>query len=609
MHRRPILTLGVVIFLGIGVFWVVFSQPAIRAVSAQSPKASTAPAHPTKTLSDQTPAKDDTAVIFYVQDPDTLNPLTSNDNVSEELLKLSYEYLAQRRYDDPTKWEPLLAESWDFDRDKLEYTIHLRKGVMWHPIKLPNGKELPATELTAADVKFTFDCLFNKYVEASHYRSYYEDSEAKDEAHKLRMKVSLVPGDKYTVKMRWSKPYFLMDDWSLWSIFIIPRHVFSVNENGEPISLDVSSKEFANGFNNHWANKLGCGTGPMMLTKWIKDRQVEFQRNPNYWGAPYYFSRVIYRTNSNLNTALQETLQGQYDHALIPQKDQYVQSKTHPNVLSGKVKLVDYFYPAYRYIGYNENREFFKDKRVRWALSHAVPVDQIVDKVFHKLAVRVTGPFQVGSPANDETLPPVDFDLEKSKKLLDEAGWIDSNGDGIRDKMIDGQRVDASFDFMIYSDIEAYQTIAEIVKQNCRKIGVEVKISPAKWDLMLQKLRKKEYDATMLGWTMDWKNDPFQIFHSSQADLPDTSNNINYKNPAVDRLIEKLRVTIDDDEQNKIFKQIHKLIYDDQPYTFLFADKETAGEDARMQNIKFYTLRPAFDSRLWYSSAPRMMGQ
>ena len=309
-----------------------------------------------------------------------------------------------------------------------------------------------------------------------------------------------------------------------------------------------------------------------------------------------------------MNTALQETLQGQYDHALIPQKDQYVQSKTHPNVLSGKVKLVDYFYPAYRYIGYNENREFFKDKRVRWALSHAVPVDQIVDKVFHKLAVRVTGPFQVGSPANDETLPPVDFDLEKSKKLLDEAGWIDSNGDGIRDKMIDGQRVDASFDFMIYSDIEAYQTIAEIVKQNCRKIGVEVKISPAKWDLMLQKLRKKEFDATMLGWTMDWKNDPFQVFHSSQADLPDTSNSINYKNPAVDRLIEKLRVTIDDDEQNKIFKQIHKLIYDDQPYTFLFADKETAGENARMQNIKFYTLRPAFDSRLWYSSAPRMMG-
>ena len=270
-------------FLGIGVFWVVSNPPAARFVSAQTPTSLSA-ARPTKTLSGQTPAKDDTVVIFYPQDPDTLNPLTANDSVSEEFFKLSYEYLAQRRYDDPTKWEPLLAESWDFNRDKLEYTLHLRKGVKWHPMKLPNGKELPATEFTAADVKFTFDCLFNKYVEASHYRSYYEDSEANDEAHKLRMKVSLVPGDKYTVKMKWTKPYFLMDDWSLGSIFIIPRHVFSVNENGEPISLDVSSKEFANGFNNHWANKSGCGTGPLMLTKWTRDKQVEFQRNPNYWG-------------------------------------------------------------------------------------------------------------------------------------------------------------------------------------------------------------------------------------------------------------------------------------------------------------------------------------
>ena len=115
-------------------------------------------------------------------------------------------------------------------------------------------------------------------------------------------------------------------------------------------------------------------------------------------GGAVLFFCAIYRTNSNLNTALQQTLQNEYDFAVIPQKDQFVQSKTHPNVISGKVKLVDYFYPGYRYIGYNLNREFFKDKRVRWALSHAVPVDQIVDKVFHNLAVRVSGPFEVGSP-------------------------------------------------------------------------------------------------------------------------------------------------------------------------------------------------------------------
>ena len=156
MNRRPVFFASVMGFLGIGVFWVVFNPPAARLVSAQSPTSS-AGSRPTKTFSGQTPAKDDTVVIFYPQDPDTLNPLTANDSVSEEFFKLSYEYLAQRRYDDPTKWEPLLAESWDFNRDKLEYTLHLRKGVKWHPMKLPNGKELPATEFTAAIEKKDFD--------------------------------------------------------------------------------------------------------------------------------------------------------------------------------------------------------------------------------------------------------------------------------------------------------------------------------------------------------------------------------------------------------------------------------------------------------------------
>ena len=111
------------------------------------------------------------------------------------------------------------------------------------------------------------------------------------------------------------------------------------------------------------------------------------------------------------------------------------------------------------------------------------------------------------------------------------------------------------------------------MKENCRQIGVDVRISPTKWALMLQKLRKQEFEACILGWGMDWKSDPFQIFHSSQADVPDSSNHVGYKNPEVDRLIEQLRVTLEPEEQAKIARQIHRLIYDDQPYTFLFSEK------------------------------------
>ena len=547
-------------------------------------------------------------LLSYSQDPDTVNGITSNDTVSAAFSRWVYETLGQPDYKDPDKILPCLATHWEFDKEKLEFTIHLRRGVKWHPIRLPNGELLPEREFTSRDVKFSFDCVLNPHIEAAHIRSYYEDPEAADPSK--RYKVKCVVLDKYTVKVPWTKPYFLADEFTLVGFPIIPRHVYSVDENGEPISFDFSSREFAKGFNNHWANTRMCGTGPMIFKKWQRNRKLVLERNPHYWGKPYYFSKIIYRCIPNPNTSTQKVLQNELDFCGIAQKDQFVQSRDHPNVKSGKVKLVDYKYPGYRYIGYNMRRQVFKDKQFRRALAYAVPVQKIIDTVFEGLAVPATGPFLPNSFACDPTVERITYDLDEARRLLDAAGWKDTDEDGVREKMIDNVKVPAKFDLMIYTDSPSFRAVAEIYRENCRRIGVEVQLSPAEWNLMLQKLRKWNFDACMLGWGTSWKKgDPFQLWHGSQADIQDSSNHCGYHNDEVDKLIERLRVTLDDDRQKELFHKIHRLIYEDQPYTFLFSENATAGQDARIQGVRFYRIRPCTDSREWHSSKPRILGK
>jgi peptide/nickel transport system substrate-binding protein len=236
-------------------------------------------------------------------------------------------------------------------------------------------------------------------------------------------------------------------------------------------------------------------------------------------------------------------------------------------------------------------------------------VDQIIETIYHGLAAPIHGPFVPGSPNADPTLKPLDFNLDEARRLLDDAGWKLKPGESIRTKMINGVEEQAKFDLMIYNSQATYESIATILKNNCRQIGILMQITPAAWSLLIDKLNNKSFDACMLGWAMAWKDDPFQIWHSSQADVLHTSNSIGFRNPEVDKLIDELRRTMDPVKQIELYHQFDDIIYKDQPYTFLFVDKQTSGYDARMQNVKFYQLRPCIDTREWFSSHPRLLGE
>lgn len=538
----------------------------------------------------------DELVRAYPDDPDTLNPLLANDTQSEEFFRHTTEGFAARTVQNPDVWEKQLATDWkrtETEDGKLVFDITLRQGVKWHKVTVKTAageKTIEPREFTSNDVYFTYQVMMNPHVRCAAIRSYYGDLE------------DVKRTGKYSVQFIWKKKYFLAEEFTL-GFSPIPRHIFAYKEDGSPLPADVSSEAFAEEFNRHWFNGWICGTGPMKLSVYIPKERVELVRNENYWGQPAYYNKYVYLRVQDDTKRYLMFLKGETDTAGLTPK-RYDEIKERKEYKSGEISVETFDYPVYRYLGWNLNRAIFKDRRVRWAFAHATPREKITKTILRGLASVTDGPFNKNSKAYDKTIPTVQYDPEKAKKLLKEAGWEDTDGNGVLEKNIEGKRIELAFTVIIYQGSEDYQKMAEVLRDEYGKVGAKLEILPLPWDQFLKVLKERKFDACILGWALSWTNDPYQIWHSSQADEEDSSNHISYRNKEVDELIETLRYTIDEDKQVEIYHKIHRIIYDDQPYCFLWVDKGIVAYSNRLTNVRFYgTIRPCYDIREWRTVA------
>jgi ABC-type transport system substrate-binding protein len=534
----------------------------------------------------------------YGDPPDLLNPLISSDTTSEAFLRHTMESLADRKVQNPNELEPVLAEEWEkieTDDGKLIFDIKLREGVKWHrvTVKTSEGtKTMEPAEFTSKDVVFSYRVMMNPNVRCAHIRSYYTDLE------------SVKRRGKYQVRFTWSSKYFLSEDFTL-GFPIIPEHILSMKEDGSPMPADPSSEEFGNLFNDHWFNNWICGTGRYMLETYDPNERVVLVRNEDYWGEEPFYKKFVYHRIQEDTKAYLTFLKGELDTEGLNPK-QYEEIQDRDEFRSGMIKSAIYDYPSYLYLGWNLTKPIFKDKQTRWAFAHATPRGKIIETILRGLATRTDGPFNIHSDAYDRSLPSVEYEPDKSRTLLEEAGWTDTDGDGIREKSIEGKRIPLEFSIIIPEGSENARKISEVLRSEYGKVGAKIEINPLPWGQFLNVLKDRSFDGCILGWALGWKQDPYQLWHSSQADEPESSNHVSYRNKDVDELIETLRYTLDEGNQIELYHKIHRLIYEDQPYCFLWVSKAIAAYNARLSGVKFYsTVRPCYDEREW-STIPGM---
>jgi peptide/nickel transport system substrate-binding protein len=239
-----------------------------------------------------------------------------------------------------------------------------------------------------------------------------------------------------------------------------------------------------------------------------------------------------------------------------------------------------YYVPQYNYIAWNCRSVWFKDSRVRRAMTMLFDRQTINDELYSGFATIVTGPFYFNSWAYDRSIDPIPFDPDEAKRLLDEAGWVDQDNDGVREK----DRVRFVFDYFITSGGQTARRFAELLQEECQKAGIVVNIRPLEGATFFDKMFKGEYDGTALAWRLDNDPDIYDTFHSSHVP-PIGLNHTFYSNSDVDSLLELGRVEYDRDSRQEIYHKVHRLIHEDQPYTFVNSVPEKRPINKRIKNV------------------------
>jgi len=499
-----------------------------------------------------------------------MNYLINNESLAGAIWGYCFDSLAERNYAKPEEFQSMLAESWSLSDDKMTYTIHLRKGVLWHDFTDPvTGKEWTNVPVTAADFKFYVDVIKNPKTDCAPLRGYMKDLDG----------IEVI--SDYEFKVHWKKKYFLSESMTL-GLQPLPRHLYHA------YSGPFDPEKFND---DHQRNRIVVGCGPYRFAGWDKNQKIILKKWEKYYGSDLGIEPPIeyleLKIMANKNTQFQALLGKRIDEmSLSP--DQWVNNTSVKEFDSQKGFLKKLKYPArvYRYIGYNLKKPIFKDKRVRQALTHLVDRKRIIKEVYHGLARIITGNFFIDTVYNDKTIKPYSFSVSKALELLNQAGWKDTNGDGILDK--DGE----NFEFTIISpnNSQTYDKMLPMIKEDMAKAGVIMNINKIEWSVFIQLLGKKEFEACICGWGLGLESDPYQLWHSSQADMPESSNHVGFKNKEADKLIAEIRVCFDLKKRIELCHKFHKIMHEEQPYTFLFSPYSLTAIDKRYENVRIFPI-------------------
>ncbi len=478
----------------------------------------------------QTPEVGGTLVFGRSGDTSSMDPSHVTDGESFYAATQVYDNLVQFKYGS-TEIEPGLATSWRASADGLTYTFDLRKGVYFSNTKYFKTK----SEFTSADVVFSLKRQFDKAHPYNKIGGAFRYWSAMDMSNIVK---DVIAVDKYTVKITLKKkeaPF----------IANLAMEFAMILSNDYATELAAIGKESDLG-------KKPVGTGPFVFKKWVKDDKITYVANKNYWNGRPYVDKLIFKVITNNAVRAAELKAGSIHIMDFPNPAEVPGLEA-----NSKIKLVKQEGLNVGYLAFNMEKDVFKNKLVRQAISHAINMQGIVDSVYEGLGKVANNPIPPTMWSYNTNLKGYEYNVQKAKNLLKEAGYANGFKTNIwampvaRPYNPNGRKV------------------AEAMQADLAKVGIEVKIVSYDWGTYLKKSSMGEHDMVLLGWTGD-NGDPdnfLNVLLSKHAAMnKPAQNRAFWKNEEFTALVDAGKVETDPAKRTALYEKAQVIFQEEAPW-------------------------------------------
>ncbi len=536
-------------------------------------------------------------VDHLLGNPQQLNPYNYADAASAMIMRSIYQGLVATDFQGYEQ-KPLLATALPVIREsggKVLLDLEIRPEAKWD-----NG-----TPITGEDVAFSLKMFNLPKLDNARLKPYFEYIED--------IKIDADNPRKFTLVCK--EPYMLMAS-VLEDLSILPAYVYDeegllkdynlkqITSGGAALDNDAKLTKAAENFNSpKFQNQVIVGSGPYAFDKWKPNQSVTLKKKENWWGKSlenehHWFEagpdEIVFEIINDMTTAIVALKGEKIDAINRVEPRAFVEELRKSESFNSKFNTYTPTQFLYSYIGMNMRDEKFEDVRVRRAIRHLMDTKNYQDKVFYGMAVHVPSFIH---PSKTKFLNPnvktSEFNPDKAAKLLAEAGWKDTNGDGTLDKEIDGERVEFEADFVYPNVAKTSEKAVLMFQEAARQAGLKINAVPLEFTVMLEKTKSHNFDMYFGIWVAPpIESDPKQIWHTDSYD--GGSNYVGFGNAESDKLIDDLRKELDETKRAEIYKKLQAIIDREAPYVFMSATQNRVAVHNKFGKIDDTGINPGY---------------